>query len=172
MARILLRLVVGLLFIGHGTQKLFGWFGGHGLEGTGQFFESGGLRPGHQHAQLAGASETAGGTLLALGFLTPVAAAMLTGVMSTAFWTVHKDNGPWITNNGYEFVVTNALALFALTEAGPGSLSLDAAMGIDLSGPGWAMAELAAGVGGTALVLSRTGGQEAEPPPETATAGA
>ena len=62
MARTLLRLVVGLLFVGHGTQKLFGWFGGHGPEGTGQFFESGGLRPGQEHAQLAGASETAGST--------------------------------------------------------------------------------------------------------------
>src|SRR5215210_2772677 len=127
MARTLLRLIVGVLFFGHGTQKLFGWFGGPGIEGTAQFFESGGLRPGKEHARLAGAAEASGGTMLALGFLTPLAASLLTGVMSVAFWRIHKDNGPWVTNNGYEFVLTNAALLFALTEAGPGSASLDAA---------------------------------------------
>jgi putative oxidoreductase len=106
------------------TQKLFGWFGSHGLEGTGQFFESSGLRPGEEHARLAGAAE-AGGAMLALGFLTPLAASLLTGVMSVAFWNVHKDNGLWVTNNGYEYVLTIAALLFALTEAGPGGLALD-----------------------------------------------
>ena len=172
MARTVLRLIVGMLFVGHGTQKLFGWFGGHGLEGTSQFFESSGLRPGEEHARLAGAAEAGGGAMLALGFLTPLAASLLTGVMSVAFWNVHKDNGLWVTNNGYEYVLTNAALLFALTEAGPGGLALDSAVGLDLSGPGWAIAELAAGVGSAALVLSRTGGSEGGGPPEAATAGA
>src|SRR5438105_5448326 len=91
----ILRLVVGGLFFGHGTQKLFGWFGGHGPEGTGQFFESIGLRPGRRHATAAGATEAGGGTLLALGFLTPAAAAALIGTMFTAIQKVHFAKGPW-----------------------------------------------------------------------------
>ncbi|MBV8958491.1 MAG: DoxX family membrane protein, partial [Actinobacteria bacterium] len=94
-ALLLLRVVVGLLFVGHGTQKLFGWFGGHGLEGTGQFFENLGLKPGIKHARAAGAAEAGGGALIALGLLTPAAAAALIGVMSTAIRTVHLKNGPW-----------------------------------------------------------------------------
>src|SRR6266480_4062665 len=95
---LVIRVVVGLLFVGHGTQKLFGWFGGYGPEGTGQFFESIGLRPGKRHAVAAGMSETTGGALLALGFLTPVAAALLTGVMATAIRTAHAGKGPWATD--------------------------------------------------------------------------
>ena len=72
----LLRVVIGALFFGHGTQKLFGWFGGHGIEGTAGFFESLGLKPGRRHATAAGAAEAGGGALVALGFLTPAAAAV------------------------------------------------------------------------------------------------
>ena len=82
----LLRAVVGLLFFGHGTQKLYGWFGGHGPDATGQFFESLGLRPGKRHAISAGAAEAGGGALIALGFLTPAAAAGIIGTMATAIW--------------------------------------------------------------------------------------
>ena len=87
------RLLIGGLFIGHGTQKLFGWFGGPGRAGTEGMMESIGMRPAKVHALLAGATETAGGTLLAAGLATPVAASALTGVMTTAIRTVHLPNG-------------------------------------------------------------------------------
>jgi putative oxidoreductase len=154
MAIAILRAVIGLLFMGHGLQKLAGWFGGHGPEGTGQFFESVGLRPGKRHAISAGAAETTGGALLALGFLTPLAAALLTGSMTTAVKTVHIDKGPWVAEGGWEYNAVLVAALFAITEAGPGRASLDHKLGINLSGPVWAIAALAAGAGGAAAVLS------------------
>ena len=92
--RLLLRLAVGGFFIGHGTQKLFGWFGGYGLEGTAQGFESLGLRPGKRHALAAGAAEAGGGALIALGAATPVAASVLTATMLTAINRAHLKNGP------------------------------------------------------------------------------
>src|SRR5436305_12221204 len=101
--RLLLRLTIGGFFIGHGTQKLFGWFGGHGLDGTGQFFEGLGLRPGRTNALAAGAAEAGGGALLATGFATPLAASALTATMLTAIHRVHLKNGPWVTSGGYEY---------------------------------------------------------------------
>lgn len=149
----LLRIIVGALFFGHGTQKLQGWFGGHGLDGTGRFFEQLGLKPGKRHATAAGAAEAAGGALLAAGLLTPFAAAALTGTMATAIKTVHGPKGPWVTEGGYEYNLVLMAAVFALTDAGPGALSLDRALGLELDGPGWALFELAAGLAGSALVL-------------------
>src|ERR671939_1282890 len=96
------RGIVGPLFVGHGTQKLFGWFGGHGPDGTGGAFESMGLRPGRRHALAAGAAEAGGGALLTLGALTPVATSLITGVMTTAMRKVHAKNGPWVTGGGWE----------------------------------------------------------------------
>jgi len=96
-AMFILRIVVGLLFVGHGAQKLFGWFGGHGLEGKGGFFESLGYRPGKEQAALAGFAEFGGGALLALGLFTPLAAAAIIGVMINAIATVHAPNGIWAT---------------------------------------------------------------------------
>ena len=116
-----LRAIVGLLFVGHGAQKLFGWFGGGGPEGTGRFFESVGVRPGKQNAVASGISETAGGALLALGLATPLASAALSGTMATALWTVHKDKGPWATAGGYEYNLTLLAVLFALADLDPGS---------------------------------------------------
>jgi putative oxidoreductase len=162
MAISILRAVIGLLFMGHGLQKLAGWFGGHGLEGTGQFFESLGLRPGKRHATAAGAAETTGGALLTLGFLTPVSAVLLTATMATAVKTVHIDKGPWVAEGGWEYNAVLVAALLAITETGPGPASLDRALGIDLSGPGWAIAALAAGAGGAAAILSSV-----EPEPQT-----
>src|SRR5215210_1452626 len=112
LGRTALRFVVGPLFVGHGTQKLFGWFGGHGLEGTGGAFESMGLRPGRRHATLAGTAEALGGALLTLGLLTPVASGLITGTMVTAIRRVHAKNGPWTTNGGYEY---NAALIAAVT---------------------------------------------------------
>ena len=99
--RLILRLIVGGYFFGHGTQKLFGWFGGYGPEGTGQFFESIGLRPGKLHAQAAGAAEAGGGALLVAGAATPVAASVLIATMLTAIHRVHLKNGPWVSDQGY-----------------------------------------------------------------------
>src|SRR5947209_9328224 len=127
--RLLLRLVIGGFFIGHGTQKLFGWFGGHGLEGTGQFFESLGLRPGRTNALAAGAAEAGGGALLVAGLATPLAASAITGAMLTAIHRVHLKNGPWISNGGYEYNAVLIAAVIALVEVGPGPVSLDAALG-------------------------------------------
>src|SRR5688500_18533491 len=90
---LILRVVVGALFVGHGAPKLFGLFGGHGLSGTAGFFEQIGLRPSKLHAVGAGAAELTGGLLLALGLLTPLAAVLLTAVMTAAILTVHLRNG-------------------------------------------------------------------------------
>jgi len=166
--RLLLRGVVGPLFVGHGTQKLFGWFGGHGPDATGGFFESLGLRPGKRHATAAGASETLGGALLTLGAFTPLAQAMITGTMVTAIRKVHAPNGPWVTSNGYEYNLTLIALATALTETGPGSPSVDSALfGDSFKGKGWALAALAAGVAGSYLVTERL----VEPEPELADVG-
>ncbi len=146
--RLLLRVTVGSLFIGHGTQKLFGWFGGHGLAGTGQMFEHLGMRPGRRNAIAAGAAETGGGAALVLGFGMPAAAAALTSVMLTAIHRVHLKSGPWAANGGYEYNLVLIAAALALTEVGPGGLSLDHALGQERSGPGWTLAALAAGIAG------------------------
>src|SRR2546421_10621442 len=92
-ARLLLRLIVGGLFVGHGTQKLFGWFGGPGLDTAAHGFDSMGMRPGRHHALAASAAETCGGTLLTAGPGTPLAASALTSVMLSAINRVHLKNG-------------------------------------------------------------------------------
>ena len=155
-----LRTVIGALFFGHGAQKLFGWFGGHGPEGTGQFFEALGLKPGIKHARAAGAAEAGGGVLLALGLFTPAAAAAIIGVMSTAIRTVHMKNGPWVSDGGYEYNLSLIAIMVALADLGPGDVSLDHALGIEVSGPLVALLALAGGVGGATLM---TRSSEAEP---------
>ena len=169
----LVRTLLGGLMIGHGTQKLFGWFGGHGPEGTGQFFESLGLRPGRRNALAAGAAEAGGGALIALGLLTPLGGAAVTGSMATAIATVHGPRGPWVTEGGWEYNAVIIAAAAAITDAGPGPLSLDAARGRERWGAGWALAQLVAGLGGAAaaVMLGRASGEEApvpeaEPTPE------
>jgi putative oxidoreductase len=150
-----LRLVVGLGFAAHGAQKLFGSFGGHGVEGTAGFFESIGLRPGKHHAVAAGGAEFLGGLLITLGLVTPFAAAALIAVMTAAVLTVHARNGFFVANNGYEYNVVLAGAVFALAGVGPGDWSLDNAFGLDLAGTGWALGALGAGiVGGLGAIAS------------------
>jgi putative oxidoreductase len=129
LARAILRITIGVLFVGHGTQKLFGWFGGKGLDATAESFESMGLHPGRENALAAGATEALGGSLLALGAFTPVALGALVGVMITAVRTVHWKNGVWVTEGGYEYNLVLIAALLALAEGGPGPLSLDGALG-------------------------------------------
>jgi putative oxidoreductase len=150
-----LRLVIGFTFAAHGAQKLFGLFGGHGIDGTAGFFEQIGLRPGKAHAWSAGILELVGGLLIAVGLATPVAAAALIAVMTAAILTVHLRNGFFSTANGYEFNLVLAAAVFALAGTGAGALSLDAALGLEPAGTGWALAALLAGViGGVGAVLS------------------
>jgi putative oxidoreductase len=170
LGRLAVRLIVGALFVGHGTQKLFGWFGGHGLEGTAGFFESIGLRPGKRHATAAGVSEAAGGALVAAGLATPVAVASLSGVMITAIRKVHGDKGPWSTDGGYEYNLVLMAALFALADAGPGPWSLDHALGIEVSGPAVALGTLAAGAIGSTLAL-KSAEAAGEPEPARASEG-
>src|SRR5262245_8100247 len=152
---LILRLVVGVLFAGHGAQKLFGAFGGGGLEGTAGMFDNIGLRPGALAARTAGTAEFAGGLLIAIGLFTPFAAAALIAVMTAAVVTVHAPNGIWNTNQGYEFNLVMAAAVFALAGIGAGGWSLDNAFGFDLHGTVWAIAALGAGLlGGLGAVLS------------------
>ena len=101
--RLVVRTVVGGLFIGHGTQKLFGWFGGPGMKGTEEMMDGIELEPPRQHATVAGVTETVGGSMLVIGLGTPVAAAGLIGMMTTAIRKVHLPNGVWNTNGGYEY---------------------------------------------------------------------
>jgi putative oxidoreductase len=157
-----LRTIVGTLFIGHGLQKLAGWFGGHGLAGTGQFFEALGLRPGKVQAAASGAAETVGGALLAGGLLTPLGASMISGSMLTAIRKVHAKNGVWVADNGFEYNLVLLGAVFAVSDLGPGSWSLDEALGIGRRGPAWALAQLAAGAAGSAAAVALGERQEAE----------
>jgi putative oxidoreductase len=166
LALLVLRLVVGLLFVGHGAQKLFGVFGGGGLQATAGMFDSIGLRPGWLHARAAGTAEFLGGALIALGLFTPFAAAALIGVMIAAVLTVHAPNGIWNTNRGYEFNLVLAAVVFALAGIGAGAWSLDNAFGFDLHGVIWALVSLAAGViGGGAAVISGRISARHEPHP-------
>ncbi|HEY6758860.1 MAG TPA: DoxX family protein [Baekduia sp.] len=162
-----LRATIGPLFIGHGTQKLFGWFGGHGLEGTGGFFESLGMRPGKRHAAAGGVAETLGGVLLVLGAATPVAATLLSSTMITAIRKVHAPHGPWVTENGYEYNLVLIAAMASLVDHGPGQPSVDAQLFPNWHGRGWALAMLGAATAGSFLVDAFS-----EPAPEdTASAG-
>jgi putative oxidoreductase len=171
LAMFVLRIIVGGLFAAHGAQKLFGSFGGHGIAGTGQFFESLGLKPGERHARLAGLGEFGGGLLLVLGLLTPLGAAAIIGVMTVAVLTVHAPKGWQNTEGGYEYNAVLAAVAFALAAAGPGGWSVDHALGLDSGGVGWAFAALAAGVlgGMGALISARGAGRrpEAQPAPRT-----
>jgi putative oxidoreductase len=121
---LLIRGVIGLLFIGHGTGKLFGWFGQGGVRGTGAFFESVGYSPGETLAILAGITETVAGLLLTLGLLTPLGAAAIIGVMVNAAM-VKSANGFWIADNGFEYELVIVVTMLALALAGPGGYSLD-----------------------------------------------
>lgn len=121
---LLLRLGTGGVLAAHGTQKLFGWFGGGGLEGTGAFMESVGYTPGRASATAAGLAETGGGALLALGLATPAAGAAAAGAMGGAA-AVHAPNGFFNAEGGYEYAATLGLAAAGLAVTGPGKLSLD-----------------------------------------------
>jgi putative oxidoreductase len=163
--RLLARTTIGLLFVGHGTQKLFGWFGGGGPEETGKFFEQAGLEPGRRNALAAGAAEAGGGLAFALGAATPIAAAALSGVMATAIKTVHWPKGLWSSAGGYEYNLVLLAAVFGLTENGPGEWSIDGLLGRKRWGTFWALAALAAGAAGSAAVLAAAKRKEEQQKP-------
>ncbi|MCH8545085.1 MAG: DoxX family protein [Alcanivorax sp.] len=122
---LVLRIVAGIIFAAHGAQKLFGWFGGHGLEGTGQWMASIGLQPGYLMALGAGSAEFFGGIALIIGLLTRPAAVVLAFTMVVAIFAVHFENGLFMSNNGYEFALSLLAMSVALAITGAGNLSAD-----------------------------------------------
>ena len=152
---LLLRLTVGLTLAAHGTRKLFGWFGGPGLDGAGQGLAALGFHPGRRHALMAGLVETGGGLLLALGLLTPAAAAILFSVMLVAAMSAHVRQGFFVASGGYEYTLVLGVAGLAMTFTGPGALSLDALLGWDLSGASWGAAALLVGTAGAIVQLAQ-----------------
>jgi putative oxidoreductase len=152
------RVVLGLLITAHGSQKLFGWFGGHGLAGTGGYFESLGFRPGRTFAAAAGLAEFVSGLLIATGFLGPVGPAIMLSVMIVAAVSVHVRHGVFASANGIEVPLLYGVGAVALALTGPGLFSLDVLLGITpLWTPALVLAVLVAGVvGGIGnLVLRR-----------------
>ncbi len=155
--RLAARGLIGGLFIGHGTQKLFGWFGGPGRAGTEGMMASLQMHPAKLNALAAGVTETAGGAMLAAGLATPLAASALTGVMTTAIKKVHLANGPWAAKGGWEYNAVLIAAVTALAEIGPGAFSLDRRWGLERTGPAWGVAALVTGVGAAALTMAAAG---------------
>lgn len=122
---LLIRVVLGVIMMGHGAQKLFGWFGGYGLKGTGGWMESLGMRPGVLMALMAGLAEFVGGLLFAIGLFTWIGALLIVGTMIVAILTVHRKNGFWVTQNGIEYNLILIVIVIAVAMVGAGSLSFD-----------------------------------------------
>lgn len=120
-----LRLPISIIFMAHGSQKLFGWFGGYGLQGTGQWMASIGLEPGVLMAFLAGSGEFFGGLFILIGLLTRPAAAVLAFTMVVAILSTHISNGLFLSNGGYEFGLALLAAAVSLAISGAGKLSVD-----------------------------------------------
>jgi putative oxidoreductase len=161
------RVMLGLGIAAHGGQKLFGWFGGHGLAGTGGHFESMGFRPGKLFAGLSGLGEVSGGLLVALGLFGPVGPALMIAVMLVAIATVHWPNGFFVANKGYEHPLLYAAGAASLAFTGFGVFSLDAVLGLELASPVLSVAAIVVGVVGAlgAVAMRRT-----QAPPKTAAA--
>jgi putative oxidoreductase len=152
---LLARAVAGLLMAAHGSQKLFGWFGGYGLNGTGQFLETIGFRPGRTFAALAALAEISGGILTAVGLFGPIGPALMLSVMIVAAFSVHWQHGVFATNNGIEVPLLYATIAAALGLTGFGQYSLDAALGLaSLWTPAVTGMVLAVGIVGGIINLS------------------
>ncbi len=149
------RIVIGLLFVGHGAQKLLGWFGGAGLEAAEEEMEALGLRPARPNAILAGGSQMAAGGMLAAGLLTPVCSSVIGANMITAIRTACAGKGPWGLRGGWEYQLVLTIALLSFVEDGPGALSLDGALGIERKGTKTAALALAAAAGGAAAAIEQ-----------------
>jgi putative oxidoreductase len=161
---LLLRLTVGLTLAAHGTQKLFGWFGGPGLDAIGPMFDSLGFHPGRRHAFMAGLVETGAGLLLALGFLTPAGAAAAFSVMLVAGVSVHLKKGFFLTSGGYEYTLVLGVAGLTVAFTGPGALSLDALLGYSMSGALWGAGAFLVGlIGGAFQLAGRKAVPQGEP---------
>jgi putative oxidoreductase len=159
-----------LLLVGHGAQKLFGWFGGAGLAGTAGFFRSVGYWPPRLMAGFAGGAELIGGLGLTAGFLTPLAAAAIIGTMLNVGVAVHRHNGPWAADNGYEYPLVLGAAAATLGFTGAGAASVDA--WLDIGGGGTEAGIFASGMGlvaGAAVLVSRAAALSEAGPTPTAT---
>ncbi len=149
---LVLRLTLGGLFLGHGTQKLFGWFGGPGMKGTKGMMTSLGMNPPHVWGPMVAAGETSGGMLTALGFLFPIGPLNIIAAMWVAMRKVHWSKGLWNSGGGIEFPLMNMASALALTMIGPGRFSLDSRFGTRLPTPLTVVAALAtAGIVGVSL---------------------
>ena len=160
-AKLTTRVLIGGLFVGHGTQKLKGWFGGPGIDGFSAGMEAMGMHPPRRNAYAAGISEAAGGALLAVGFLTPLASAAITGTMAVAVVKAHLANGPWVTSGGWEYNAVLIAAVLALAEDGPGEVSLDHLLGTERSGPAYGL--LAGALGAAAAYGALAASKAATP---------
>ena len=151
------RIVLGALMAAHGAQKLLGWFGGHGLNATGEFMVQLGFRQGRTFATLASVTEVASGLLVALGFLGPIGPALMLSVMIVAAVSVHWHNGVFAMTNGIEVPLLYGTGALALALTGLGAYSLDTVLGIShLWTPAVTALALAAGiVGGIGSLLVR-----------------
>ena len=154
---LLIRVVLGGIMAAHGAQKLFGWFGGHGLAGTRGWLDTMGFKPARLHAAVVGLAEFGGGALLALGLLTPLGAAAVAGVMFVAIATVHWSNGFFNACGGYEFNLLIAATAIALAITGPGEFSIDHLAGWTLAGPAWGLGALgiSAAAAGSVVALRK-----------------
>lgn len=151
---LLLRLLIGLTLAAHGAQKCFGMFGGGGLAGTGSWLESIGFRPARRQAMLAGGTQLLAGLALALGLLTPFAAAAIIGVMAVAGIAGHGGKGFFVTRGGWEYCLVLAGAAAAVAFTGPGDVSFDRAVGFDSGGNLWGLFAVVLGIAGAAAQLA------------------
>ena len=163
---LILRGTVGPLMAGHGAGKLFGALNaGYGIDGTANFLQNMGFRPGKRWAYLHGSAELGAGVGLATGLLTPLASAALIGVMAAAARTVHAGKGPWATNGGWEFPLTLGAVAATLAFTGPGKYSLDHLLGLNLKGTRWGLAAVAIGLGSAAAAVALRNKPVSEPAP-------
>src|SRR5918999_663264 len=151
---LVVRVVLGSIMAAHGAQKLFGWFGGHGLAGTSGWLESMGFKPAGLNATVVGLAEFGGGVSLVLGLITPLGAAAVAGVMLVAIATVHWSNGFFNGSGGYEFNLLIIATAIALAITGPGEFSVDHLAGWTLAGPAWGAAALGISAVAAASVLA------------------
>ena len=161
---LILRLVVGLILVGHGAQKLFGWWGGSGMNGWTQMVQKLRIRPAQPWAWVAALAEFGGGILVALGLLSPLGSLAIAGSMLVAIATVHLPRGFWVGKGGYEYNLALLAAVAALALTGPGIYSLDQALGIHLPEPASVLVGTIALIVGVAVTLAT---RSPQPAPET-----
>lgn len=165
---LLLRVPVGVLLMGHGAQKLFGWFGGGGPEKTGQMMTALGYPHGRLMGVAAGLGELGAGAGIALGAATPLTSAGLIATMANAAVSAHLPKGLWAQHGGFEYPLVLGTGAAALAVHGPGSLSVDAALGLERKGLLWGTVAVVVGLAGAATILSLRRREQAKGSPEGA----